>query len=87
MSRLLALPAALASLLLLASCGDKQPATVNETGDDSGLAQENVVVGDVTAIDAATADDSGMAEDIPPPAADANELESSKQASTEGNDA
>ena len=44
-------------LLLLAACGDKQPATVNESVSDSGLEQENVVAGDVTAIDAATADD------------------------------
>jgi hypothetical protein len=64
----LALP--LAALLLLAGCGDKQPATVNETVSDSGLEQENVVAGDVTAIDAATADDAQMANDMAPPALD-----------------
>ena len=60
----------LAALLLLAACGDKQPATVNEAASDSGLEQENVVAGDVTAIDAATADDAAMANDMPPPALD-----------------
>nr|WP_314446602.1 hypothetical protein [uncultured Sphingomonas sp.] len=63
-----ALAAALAPLLLLlAACGDQQPATVNEGVSDAGLEQENVVAGDVTAIDAATADDAGMANDLPPP--------------------
>ncbi|GAA4004644.1 hypothetical protein [Sphingomonas humi] len=71
MSRALAF--ALVPLLLLAGCGDKQPATVNESASDAGLAQENVVAGDVTAIDAATADDARMAGDMPPPALDANE--------------
>lgn len=61
---------ALAPLLLLAACGDKQSATVNESVSDSGLEQENVVAGDVTAIDAATADDARMANDLPPPAID-----------------
>ncbi|WP_338505278.1 hypothetical protein V6R86_13620 [Sphingomonas kaistensis] len=60
----------LAALLLLAACGDKQPATVNEAVSDSGLEQENVVAGDVTAIDAATADDAQMANDMAPPALD-----------------
>src|SRR6476469_7281083 len=64
MSRAIAL--ALVPLLLLAGCGDKQPATVNETASDAGQAQENVVAGDVTAIDAATADDARMANDMPP---------------------
>lgn len=63
-----ALLGALASLLLLGSCGDQQPATVNESVSDSGLEQENVVAGDVTAIDAATADDAAMANDTAPPA-------------------
>jgi hypothetical protein len=72
MSRRLAL--ALAPLLALAACGDKQPATVNDTAGDAGLAQENVVAGDVTAIDAATADDSRMANDTAPPLDDLNEL-------------
>ena len=67
MSRNFLFPAALASLLLLAGCGDKQPETVNESVTDAGLAEENVVAGDVTAIDAATADDAGMANDVPPP--------------------
>ena len=57
-------------LLLLAACGDEQPATVNESVSDSGLEQENVVAGDVTAIDAATADDAAMANDMAPPAFD-----------------
>jgi CheY-specific phosphatase CheX len=61
---------ALAPLLLLGACGDQQPATVNESVSDSGLEQENVVAGDVTAIDAATADDAGMANDMAPPALD-----------------
>jgi len=61
---------ALAPLLLLAACGDKQPATVNESVSDSGLERENVVAGDVTAIDAATADDAAMANDMAPPALD-----------------
>ncbi len=60
----------LAALLFLAGCGDKQPATVNEAVSDSGLEQENVVAGDVTAIDAATADDAQMANDMAPPALD-----------------
>ncbi|WP_426267953.1 hypothetical protein [Sphingomonas sp. LHG3443-2] len=61
---------ALAPLLLLAACGDQQPATVNESVSDSGLERENVVAGDVTAIDAATADDAAMANDMAPPALD-----------------
>ena len=60
----------LAPLLLLAACGDKQPDTVNEGVSDSGLEQENVIAGDVTAIDAATADDAQMANDMAPPALD-----------------
>ena len=56
-----------ASLLLLTACGDTQPATVNESVSDSGLEQEEVVAGDVTAIDAATADDAAMANDMAPP--------------------
>lgn len=68
MSRRLIL--ALSPLLMLAACGDRQPATVNESVSDAGLERENVVAGDVTAIDAATADDSRMANDMPPPALD-----------------
>jgi hypothetical protein len=60
--------APLALALLLAACGDNQPAVVNEGGGDAGLAQENVIPGDVTAIDAATADDARMAADLAPPA-------------------
>lgn len=82
MTRRLALLAAPA--LLLAACGDKQPATVNEAASDAGLAQENVVAGDVTAIDAATADDSRMADDMAPPA-DLNSLGTLNEA--EGNEA
>ncbi|UUR09257.1 hypothetical protein [Sphingomonas glaciei] len=74
MSRTL-LPLALAPLLLLAGCGDQQPATVNESVGDAGLEQENVVSGDVTAIDAATADDARMANDLPAPDFDANEAD------------
>ena len=62
-----ALPFALAAILLLPGCGDQQPATVNEATDDAALAQENVIAGDVTAIDAATADDARMANDVAPP--------------------
>jgi uncharacterized lipoprotein YajG len=83
MSRFLAL----ASLLLLAACGDQQPATVNESVDDAGLAQENVVAGDVTAIDAATADDARMANDLAPPIGDLNELEPANEGEAGGNDA
>lgn len=85
MSRRLIL--ALAPLLVLAACGDKQPATVNETAGDAGLAQENVVAGDVTAIDAATADDSRMANDVAPPLGDLNELGPLNEADAEGNGA
>ena len=85
MSRRLAL--ALAPLLVLAACGDKQPDTVNETASDAGLAQENVVAGDVTAIDAATADDARMANDVAPPLGDLNELAPANEAEAEGNDA
>lgn len=53
--------------LLAAACGDQQPATVNDSGADAALTQENLVVGDVTAIDAATADDANMAADVPAP--------------------
>ena len=70
MSRALLL--AVAPLLLLAGCGDQQPATVNEGALDAGLAQEAVVPGDVTAIDAATADDARMANDVPAPSFDEN---------------
>lgn len=66
--RRIALTAALA--IVLAACGDKQPETVNETGSDAALAQEGVVPNDVTAIDAATADDARMANDMAPPASD-----------------
>ena len=65
---------AFAPLLLLAACGEKQAVTVNDSAGDAGLEQENVVAGDVTAIDAATADDSRMANDTAPPLGDLNEL-------------
>ena len=80
--RRIALTAALA--LALAACGDKQPETVNETGTDAALAQEGVVPNDVTAIDAATADDARMANDMAPPASDepkgGNQAESDNEA-------
>jgi hypothetical protein len=82
MSRRLALLAAPA--LLLAACGDKQPAAVNQTAGDAGLEQENVIAGDVTAIDAATADDSRMANDMAPPL-DLNELGPANEANASGN--
>ena len=69
MSRRLALALA-PLLLLLAACGEKQTAIVNDSAGDAGLEQENVVAGDVTAIDAATADDAAMANDMAPPALD-----------------
>lgn len=53
--------------LLLAACGGKEEAATNDSAADVGLAQENVIANDVTAIDAATADDSKMAADTPPP--------------------
>lgn len=84
MSRTLLLPAALASLLLLAGCGEKQPETVNEGAVDAGLAEENVVTGDVTAIDAATADDARMANDLAPPAF-GNDLEADNAATASNN--
>ena len=59
-----------ALLLTLAACGDKQPETVNESGSDAALAQEGVVPNDVTAIEAATADDARMANDMAPPTPD-----------------
>ncbi len=77
---------ALVPLLLLAACGDQQPAAFNEAVDDAGLAQENVVAGDVTAIDAATADDARMANDTAPPAFDGNDANALNQAA-EGNNA
>ena len=85
MSRRL-LPHALAPLQALAGCGDKQPATVNESAGDAGLAEENVVAGDVTAIDAATADDARMANDLPPPLADDNVVNLSNEAEADGNE-
>ena len=53
--------------LLTAACGDKQPATANDAVADAGLEQEDVIANDVTAIDAATADDAKMAADVPAP--------------------
>ena len=53
--------------LLTAACGDKQPATANDAVADVGLEQEDVIANDVTAIDAATADDAKMAADVPAP--------------------
>lgn len=85
MSRRSALPFALAPLLLIAGCGDKQPATMNQAAGDAGLEQENVVAGDVTAIDAATADDARMADDMAPPVIGANELDDSNAAEADGN--
>lgn len=85
MSRRL-LPLALAPLLALAGCGDKQPATVNESAGDAGLAQENVVAGDVTAIDAATADDARIADDLPPPLLDDNGSNLSNETEADGNE-
>jgi hypothetical protein len=80
------LPLAFVPLLLLAGCGDQQPATVNESVGDAGLAQENVVPGDVTAIDAATADDARMANDMAPPALDTNDAVLSNQLDEGGNE-
>ena len=77
----------LAPLLLLAACGDKQPATINESVSDSGLEQENVVAGDVTAIDAATADDAAMANDTAPPAFDSEGNNSSSGNNVSDNEA
>jgi hypothetical protein len=85
MSHRLAL--ALAPLLLVGACGDQQPATVNDTAGDDGLAQENVVAGDVTAIDAATADDSRMANDTAPPLGDLNELGTLNEGEADNNGA
>ena len=82
----LALP--FAAMLLLSACGDKQqPAIVNETVSDSGLEQENVIAGDVTAIDAATADDAQMANDMAPPALDDEGDNNSSNNSAGDNDA
>lgn len=85
MSRLTLLPLALATLLL-AGCGDKQPAALNEAAGDSGLEQENVVAGDVTAIDAAMADDARMADDRAPPAPGENAPEAANAEEAEENE-
>ena len=77
--RRIVLTAALA--IVLAACGDKQPETVNETGSDAALAQEGVVPNDVTAIDAATADDAQMANDMAPPVS--NEFDEDNQAGSD----
>jgi type IV secretory pathway VirB10-like protein len=62
-------PALLLGLALVtAACGKKEEAATNDAVAQAGLEQENVIANDVTAIDAATADDARMAADMPAPA-------------------
>jgi hypothetical protein len=54
---------ATAAILGLAACGDRDAAAGNEVAVDQGFSTENTAANDLTAIDAATADASGMAAD------------------------
>lgn len=54
---------ATAVTLGLAACGDKENSAGNEVAVDQGFSTENTTANDLTAIDAATADASGMAAD------------------------